>query len=67
MKAKNLLWVAFAFFAIAVGLYPLTYYLVDTRSGGLLHSKPKGLLATSVYIPIFYMHITFGGIALLTG
>jgi len=67
MKAKNLSWVAFAFFAIAAGLYPLSYYLIDMRSGGLLHSKPKELLATSFYIPIFYTHITFGGVALLIG
>jgi uncharacterized membrane protein len=67
MKLKNLPWVPFAFFAIAIGLYPLSYYIVDMRSGGLLHSKPKELLATSFYIPVFYIHITFGGVALLTG
>jgi uncharacterized membrane protein len=67
MKLKNLPWVPFVFFAIAIGLYPFTYYLVDMRSGGLLHSKPKELLAAWFYIPIFYIHITFGGIALLTG
>ena len=67
MKQKNLPWVVFAFFAIAIGLYPLTYYIIDMRSGGLLHSKPKELLATVYYVPIFYTHITFGGIALLTG
>ena len=67
MKLKNLPWLLFAFFAIAIGLYPISYYIIDMRSGGLLHSKPKELLATSFYIPVFYAHITFGGIALLTG
>ena len=67
MKLKNWPWAPFAFFAVAVGLYPLAYYIIDMRSGGLLHSKPKALLATSFYIPVFYVHITFGGIALLTG
>jgi len=67
MKLKNLPWVPFAFFAIAIGLYPLTYYMVDMRSQGLLQSKPKELLSGSLYLPIFYTHITFGGIALLTG
>ncbi|HZY39985.1 MAG TPA: hypothetical protein VFE53_25195 [Mucilaginibacter sp.] len=67
MKLKNLSWVGFAFFAIAAGIYPISYYLVDIRSAGLLHSKPKELLSTSFYIPIFCVHITFGGIALLTG
>jgi len=37
------------------------------RSVGLLHSKPKELLATSFYIPLFYTHIIFEGVALLTG
>ena len=67
MKLKGLPWVVFAFFAIAIGLYPLSYYIIDMRSGGLLHSKPKELLGSFYYVPIFYTHITFGGIALFTG
>lgn len=67
MKLKDWPWLPFALLAIAVGLYPAAYYLVDMRTGGLLQNKPKELLATDYYIPIFYVHITFGGIALLTG
>jgi uncharacterized membrane protein len=67
MKLKNLSWGSLAFFAIAIGLYPLTYYIVDMRSAGLLQSKPKELLNSTFYIPVFYTHITFGGIALLSG
>jgi uncharacterized membrane protein len=67
MRLKNLPWVPFIFFAVAVGLYPLAYYIIDMRSSGLLHSKPKTLIDSTFYIPIFYVHITFGGIALLTG
>ena len=62
MKLKNLPWVPFAFFAIAVGLYPLVYYFVDMHNKGLLSSKPHELVNT-----LFYVHITAGGIALLTG
>lgn len=67
MKVKTLPWIPFGFFAILVGLYPLLYYLVDMHSNGLLASKPKELLDNSVWYTAFYIHITFGGIALLTG
>lgn len=67
MKLKNLPWVPFAFFAIAIGLYPLLYFLVDMRSNGLLQSKPKAILDSSIWNTFFYIHIVFGGIALLIG
>ena len=55
------------FFTIAVGLYPIIYYLVDMHDKGLLQSKPDTLLKDNLWHTCFYMHITFGGIALLTG
>jgi hypothetical protein len=67
MKLKNLPWIPFAFFAIAIGLYPLTYYFVDMHNKGLFSSKPKELLDNRVWYTAFYIHITFGGIAMLTG
>ena len=67
MKLKNLPWIPFAFFAIAIGLYPLLYFLVDMRSNGLLHSKPRAILSDVVWNSAFYIHIIFGGIALLIG
>lgn len=67
MKLKNLPWIPFAFFAIAIGLYPLLYFLVDMRSNGLLQSKPKAILDSDIWNTAFYIHIIFGGIALLTG
>ncbi len=69
MKIKNLPWISFAFFAIAVGLYPFVFYLVDIHNHdkGLLHSKPAELVNSTIWMTIFYVHITFGGIALLTG
>jgi len=67
MKLKNLPWVPFAFFAIAIVLYPLTYYLVDMHNKGLFSSKPAALIDNTVWHTVFYIHITFGGIAILTG
>lgn len=67
MKLKNLPWIPFALFAIAVGLYPAIYYFVDMHSKGLLASKPKELLSNGLWYTLFYIHITAGGIALLAG
>lgn len=67
MKLKILPWILFAFFAIVIGLYPLLYYLVDMKSQGLLSQKPRELLNSNIWSTAFYIHITFGGIALLTG
>ena len=64
---KKLPWVLFAFFAVAIGLYPLTYYLVDMHGKSLWSTKTKELLENTVWHTAFYIHITFGGIALLTG
>lgn len=63
---KVLKWVLFGFFAIGVGLYPIIYLITKTRFG-LLLSKPDELLASQVWNTLFYQHIIFGGVALLTG
>jgi hypothetical protein len=67
MKLKYLLWTVFGIFAIGVGSYPLTYYLVDMHGKGLWSSKTPELLANQAWHTAFYMHITFGGIAMLIG
>lgn len=67
MKSKNLPWILFAFFAIETGLYPLIYYFVDMHNKGLLQTKPMELVNSTVWHTLFYVHITFGGIALLIG
>jgi len=67
MKLKNLPWIPFAFFAIAIGLYPLVYYLFDMHNKGLFSTKPAELINNPVWHTVFYIHITFGGIAMLTG
>jgi len=66
MKLKYLLWTVFGLFALGVGFYPVAYYLFDMQKG-LFSSKTPELLADRVWHTAFYMHITFGGIALLTG
>lgn len=65
MKRK-LLYGLFALMCIAIGLYPLKYILADSVDG-LLRSKPEWLLAQNLWNTAFYGHISFGGLALLTG
>src|SRR5579859_2081006 len=67
MKLRNLPWIPFALLAILTGLYPAVYYIMDMHSHGVLPSKPASLVANPFYIGTFYVHITFGGIALLIG
>jgi hypothetical protein len=67
MKLRYLLWTVFGLFALGIGFYPLTYYLSDMHGKGLWASKTPELLANTVWHSAFYMHITFGGIAMLTG
>ena len=59
-------WVVFVVLAISVGLYPLTYFLIDRRFG-LLASKSEGLLSNVFWNIGFYGHILFGGLALIIG
>lgn len=60
------LWFLFAFFALAIGLYPALYFFID-RSFGLLSSKPAELLVNAAWNTGFYVHIVGGGLALLSG
>ena len=66
MKYGYIFWALFAILAIGVGLYPLSYLLSD-MSTGLLGSKSKELLNSTVWNLGFYTHISFGGLALLVG
>ena len=59
-------WVVFAFLAIGIGLYP-AMYLIMPEDEGLLASKSSELLSNLVWKIGFYGHISFGGLALLTG
>lgn len=59
-------WAVFAILAIGIGLYPLMY-LFSAEEFGLLQGKSKEILANALWRTGFYGHITFGGLALLTG
>lgn len=67
LSIKNKIgWTLFFLSAVAVGLYPITYYFVD-RNFGLFYTKSDELLADGLWKVLFYLHISLGGIALLTG
>jgi uncharacterized membrane protein len=66
-KLRNWPWVPFALLAIGVGLYPSIYYLTDMNNMGLLQGKSIALKNSISWHTLFYVHITFGGIAMLTG
>jgi len=63
---KKILFFLMAFFAIAIGLYPVMYFVID-RTFGLLSTKSEMLLGSVYWNSAFYVHIIFGGIALLIG
>ncbi len=63
---KKSIWWAFAVLCTMIGLYPLIYLLVDEKFG-LLSTKPEALLTDTFWRMGFYVHIIFGGIALLVG
>lgn len=66
MIKQTLSWVLFALLAIAIGLYPLAYFFGD-MSEALLGTKSEALLADQIWNIAFYVHISFGGLALLIG
>lgn len=63
---NKIAWIVFAFLAIGVGLYPLIYWFTSDKFG-ILYSKTAELLANEVWNVGFYGHITFGGLALISG
>ena len=63
---NRVLWTIAIVFIILVGLYPLMYFVVDVNFG-LLESKSDELLANRIWKTGFLLHISFGGMALLSG
>jgi hypothetical protein len=63
---KKIFWTVFALLTVAVGLYPLIYFVFD-MSGGFLSLKSRELLQSELWKLAFYLHISFGGLALLAG
>ena len=66
MNARKISFYIFAFLCICIGLYPVIYFYIDS-SVGLLSSKSEVLLSSLWWKPLFYIHIGFGGLSLLTG
>ncbi|MEM6803951.1 MAG: DUF2306 domain-containing protein [Bacteroidota bacterium] len=63
---KKILWFSLGILSLFFSFYPLKYFLADGPIL-LLRSKSVELLASYAYNFSFYMHITFGGIALMIG
>ncbi len=59
------LWRLMSFFAIGVGLYPILFF-IPGLTPGFLEGKTD-VMGSTLWWVAFYMHITGGGIALLTG
>jgi uncharacterized membrane protein len=66
MKLKKIVWFAAVALAVLVGIYPISYFLVD-MSDGFFSSKSAEVLASQLWNTSFYTHIAFGGIALILG
>ena len=58
--------ITLAFFAIAIGFYPIVYLFMD-ETAGLLSTKPAELLESTIWKMAFYQHISMGGLCLLVG
>jgi len=63
---KKLGFIIFVAFCIIIGLYPLLYFLFDTKFG-ILNTKSDLLLNNDIWNICFYTHISLGGLALLIG
>lgn len=64
---KRLLWLIFICFCLFIGVTrPLKYFLADGPID-LLAMKPQEVLNSLIYKTSFFIHIAFGGIALLIG
>jgi uncharacterized membrane protein len=66
MKISNGFYFLFAVLAISIGLYPLKYILMDAQSG-FMNGKNQELITDIIWKINFYIHIIFGGIALIIG
>lgn len=63
---KKVIWTLFVVLSIIVGFYPTLYFFLD-KNFSLLSTKNKVLLNNIFWNIGFYIHIIFGGLALLIG
>jgi uncharacterized membrane protein len=66
MKYSKAYFFIIVLLAIGVGIYPLAYFLFEMK-GGLLGTKTPELLSNTNWNLAFYIHISFGAFAMLTG
>ncbi len=64
--SRRILYMPLLFLIMLIGIYPLQFFL-GTGKVGILTMKSDTLLSDWVWKTFFYMHISFGGIALLVG
>lgn len=63
---KIALYLPLIFLILLISVYPLQFFLVEGKVG-ILSMKSDALLADWVWKTFFYIHISFGGLALLVG
>jgi uncharacterized membrane protein len=63
---KILLYLPLISLILAVALYPILFFVSDSKVG-ILNRKSDALLNNWVWLLFFYFHISFGGLALLIG
>ena len=63
---RKLAWILFGGLCVVFSTYPINYFIAE-QPIRLLLSKSAELLANNLYMLCFYLHISFGGIALLIG
>ncbi len=63
---KKISWVIFGSLSVLISFYPIKYLIAD-KPVALLLSKSAELLSSNIYMICFYLHICFGGVALLIG
>jgi Predicted membrane protein (DUF2306) len=63
---KTVAYLPLIFLILLISVYPLQFFLVEGNVG-ILNMKSDALLADWVWKTFFYLHISFGGLALLVG
>jgi uncharacterized membrane protein len=63
---RKVLWILFVVMSIIIGLYPTLYFFLNKKFS-LLSTKNTVLLNNIIWNIGFYIHIIFGGLALLIG
>lgn len=64
--SKNVGYALLGLFALLIGLYPL-HFVGLPFEGSILGGKAEFLIQSPTYLLAFYLHISLGGLALLTG